>query len=493
MKWKKNKPSEKKVMKEKTATRRSAWNKRRLMHGSYSAALTVFVVAGVLVINLIAGALPSQYTKLDVTDQKLSVIGDQTKEILSGLENDITLYYVVQDGNRDDNVARLLERYDDFSDRVTVEEKDPVLNPKFASQYTEEGLTDNSVIVVSGEKSRVVAYEDMYESEFNYSYYMYETTGFDAEGQLTSAIAAVSSDDLPKLYTLTGHDELSVSDTLAKSVEKANIEMESLNLVTAESVPEDAACLLIVSPASDISAEESEKILDYLKSGGRAAVITDYTGKETPNLDAVLEYYGTQRTDGVVVEGDSNHYVQVPYYIVPDIVSTEITEDMSNNNVYVLLAAAQGLEISDDLRDNLSVTGVLSTSDNSYSKTDVENMTTYDQEEGDIEGPFYLGALISEELEDTEETRLVVFTSSALLDDSANSMVSGGNSRLFLNALGWLCGQESSASVPVKSLTSNYLTLTSSAGSFWSIVTIGLVPGAFLLYGLFVWLRRRKK
>ncbi|MCC8137804.1 MAG: GldG family protein [Clostridiales bacterium] len=552
-------------------------NLRQLRHGSYSIALTVIVVVAVLIVNLIAGQIPSQYTQIDLSGQQLSVLTDTTKELVEGLTEDVTIYYILEDSNRDETVSRLLDRYNDLSSHLTVIEKDPVLYPQFTSQYTDETLSDNSVIIVCGDNSKVISYDDMYEYEFSYTYYSYTTSGFDAEGQITSAIAALTSDNLPKLYTLTGHNELELTDTLTTSIEKENIEVEELNLVTSDAVPDDADCLLICSPTSDISEAEAQKIINYLRRGGSAIIITDYVTTELTNLNTVLDYYGTELVDGIVIEGNSNYYVQVPYYLVPDINSTDVSSDLSGGSAYVLLTAAQGIETTEDVRDTLSVSSILTTSDSSYSKVDVQNMTTYEEEDGDIDGPFDIGVLITETVELTDElleetssvdedtdlvswldelevgeeteteteaadeetedeseaaedgteaeettetedaaedtaeteeeseseteaeetteaeTKIAVFTSSTLVNDSANSMVSGGNYQLFVNTLSWACDQESSVSVPSKSVSVEYLTLTSASISFWSIVTIAIIPGALLIIGLGIWLSRRKR
>lgn len=537
--------------------KRNGWDMRRLRHGSYSVVLTVIVLVAAVILNLVAAEIPGQYTQFDFSEKQLSTIGDQTKEVLGSLTKDITFYYIVQDGSEDTYVSRLLERYEDASSHITVEKKDPVLYPKFTSQYTEESLTDNSIIAVCGDMSRIISYEDMYESEFNYNYYTYETTGFDAEGQITSAIAALQSEDLPMVYTLTGHGEAELNDSLLQSMEKENLQTKSLNLVTAETVPEDADCVLLISPANDISAEEAQKLLGYLKDGGRMIIFTDYQEETFENLASVMGYYGAAIGSGVILEGDSNYYVQIPYYLVPDINSTEVSSDMTGGSAYVLLAAAQPIETLEDARESVSITSILSTSESAYAKTDVANMTTYEKESADAQGPFDLGVLITEDVktesaaanveeetasdaedaaeeetsadaedaaetetaadaEDTAEeeimaadaegaagddgaaqgsgqTRLAIFSSSALLDASGDQMVSGGNSRLFLNTLSWICGRETSVSVPVKSLSVDYLTLTSASSSFWSIVTIVLIPAAFLIGGLYIWLRRRKQ
>ena len=377
--------------------------KRLLRNGSYSAVLTAFVVAGAVVVNLIAAELPSQYTSLDVSDDKLYTLTDQTKKLVSSLTEDVTLYYIVQDSNRDSTVSRLLERYDDLSSHITVEERDPVLYPSFVSQYTSDSLTENSVIVVCGDQSRIVNYEDMYEQEFNYTYYTYETTGFDGEGQITSAISGVSSGELPTLYVLTGHNELTLDDAMTRAIEKENVAIESLNLITADAVPDDAGCLLIYSPTQDLSDAETVKILNYLRTGGRAVILTDYTAQEMPNLASVLEYYGVALEEGIVLEGDSQRYVQLPYYLIPDINSTDFTSDLTGGSTYVLMAAAQGILTLEESRDGVSISSILTTSDSSYSKADPQNMSTYEKEAGDTDGPFDIGVAITETVELTDE------------------------------------------------------------------------------------------
>ena len=56
-----------------------------------------------------------------------------------------------------------------------------------------------------------------------------------------------------------------------------------------------------------------------------------------PNFDAILENYGVQRTEGVVFEGDNQHYaMQMPYYLVPTINSTDASSETASAGYYVL-------------------------------------------------------------------------------------------------------------------------------------------------------------
>ena len=67
------------------------------------------------------------------------------------------------------------------------------------------------------------------------------------------------------------------------------MDIQSLNLLTEGSVPDDADCLFIDSPSTDISEDEKTAIIDYLENGGKAMIFSDYTTEDLPNFDAVLE------------------------------------------------------------------------------------------------------------------------------------------------------------------------------------------------------------
>lgn len=469
-------------------------SKKHLKNGSYSMMMTVIFIAAIIVINLIVGEIPSKYSRIDISDQKLYSIGDQTKAMLEELEKDVTIYQIAQSGSEDEAIANLLQRYEDESKHIKVEHKDPVVNPKFVSQYTNEDLVSNSLIVVSGERNKVVNYNNMYETSMDYYSYSYNTTGFDGEGQITSAIAYVTSDNLPVLYTLEGHGERDLDTTIKEDIEKGNVEIKTLNLLTEENVPEDADCLMINSPATDISEEEKTAILNYLENGGKAMIFSDYTENALDNFDAILENYGVQRAEGIVFEGDSQHYaMQMPYYLVPTINSTEATSEAASGGYFALTPYAQGIQKLEDVRDTVTVESLLTTSDKAYSKTNM-NSSSIEKEDGDIQGPFDLGVSITETLSDDKETQIVYYSTSNILDSQVNQMVSGGNELLVMSTLNWMTDTEDSTmiSIPSKSLEVSYLTLTDYDASFWKICTIGLIPGFFLAAGFVIWFKRRK-
>ncbi len=472
-------------------------------HGTYRAGMSVFACVAVVLINLITVNLPSQYLKYDISEQKLFTTGEQTAEVLEKLDEDITLYLIAQQGGEDTTLLELLERYEGLSDHITVDTIDPVLYPNFVSQYTDENLSENSILVVGQERSRAVDYYDIYGYSMDYSTYSSSLDSFDGEGQITSAIDYVTADEIPVLYTLEGHDEATLSTSLTESVEKENIEIRSLSLLTSESVPEDAEILLIYGPLSDISAEEKDKITAYLDQGGQVIYLRGYTDQDIPNLDALLKEYGISVTEGTVMEGSSDHYLpNYPYYLLPDINYSDYTSDVSSR--YVLLPFSQGMtQVMSETEAEESDTGLnyeslLTTSDQAYSKVNMDSQNL-EMEEGDIAGPFDLGVVVTkaidgeEDTEDSREAKLVVFASETLLDGQTDAMVSGGNSALFMNVVSQLVDHESTVSIEAKSMAVTYLTVTAGSAIFWGLLTVLILPLFLLILGGVIWFQRRKR
>ena len=469
-------------------------SKKHIKNGSYTMVMSVIFIAVVIVINMIVSTIPSKYSEIDISSQKLYSIGDETKKMLKDLEKDVTIYQIAQSGSEDENIANLLKKYEDESKHIKVEQKDPVVNPKFVSQYTSDDLSANSLIVVCGDRNKVIDYNNIYETSIDYQTYSSQTTGFDGEGQITSAIGYVTSENLPVLYTVEGHGEKDMDSSIKEDIEKANMDIKSLNLLTEGNVPDDADCLFIDSPSTDFSSDEKDAIIEYLENGGKAMIFSDYTTEDMPNFDAILENYGVQRTEGVVFEGDKQHYaMQMPYYLVPTINSTDASSETASAGYYVLAPYAQGIKQLDDVRDTVKIESILTTSDQAYSKTDL-NSNTIEKEDGDVEGPFDLGVSITESLDDDKETQIVYYSTSNLMDSQTNQMVSGGNEKLIMESLKWMTDTEESASVsiPSKSLEVSYLTITDYDAAFWKICTIALIPGIFLVIGFVVWIKRRK-
>lgn len=464
----------------------------RFKAGSYSVAAAAVVIAIAIFLNLIVGSLPSTMTEIDMTANSIYALSDQTKRIAASLDKDVTLYIICNQGNEDDTIQRLLNRYADLSSHINVSSVDPTNDPTFLTRYELEitQLYENSVLVVCGDRSRLVGYDEIFVTEYSMDYYSYNyttTTTFDGENALTNAIHYVSSDDLPKVYTLTGHGEEALSDSIQAMLEQDNFEYEDLSILTAEALPEDAAAVIIHQPATDLNEDEAALLTSYLENGGNVVLVTGYmSANKMPNLLSVTRAMGLELGDGIIIEGDRNmRLTRYPYYILPDAASHDVTDSIINAGYYILSPLAQPiLETADSTSD---ITWLLTTSSSAYAKVDALNMTTTSKEDGDTDGPFNVGA-ISE-----KDGNLLWLTGDGMFDEYIDSAVSGGNSNLLLNALNWMGGQEESISIRAKSLDETGLSVTESESSFWSAVMIGVIPAALVAIGIIIWARRKRR
>lgn len=473
-----------------------SFSTRSFRAGGYTVAAAAIVLAIAVMVNVFAAALPASVTKFDTTANQLFTLSEQTEKLVGSLTDEVTVYWIVRSGREEKYLESLLSRYQSLSDKIHVVKKDPDVFPTFTQQYT-DSFTENSLIVEAGERYRYVDYNDIFVMDYtSYYYYGTENWSFCGESELTSAIDYVVSENLPKVYLLTGHGESSLSDSFTSAVKQQNIETAELSLLTLESVPADADCILINAPQSDISLDEQSKLREYLGNGGNLFLITDPPKSgELTNLEALMADYGVTTVDGIVVEGDQSHYVWgTPYFLLPDIASHAITTPLTEGGYRVLLPISQGLTVAEDLRDTLSVTKLLTTSASAFAKAAGYDLTTYEKEEGDVNGPFALAVAISDTVDDGITGDIVWVSSAALVDDQTNTQVSGGNQDFFLNALGYLCqAEQSSLSIHAKSLSSDTLTMDSAAVSALTVAVVGVIPAAVITLGIVIWIRRKRR
>ena len=478
-----------KKLRQLAAENKQALSTRTAKVGGYSVVLALVVLAILVAINVLFSVLPSKFTQFDISAAQLYSLTSDTKVVATNLDKDVTIYWITQAGQESTVLDKLLDRYQDLSDHITVIKKDPDIYPTFAQQYTDETVVNNSLVVECGDKSRYISYNDIYQVD-TASYY---TTGsvsqsFDGEGQITSAIDYVVSDELPKIYLLSGHGEGTLSDTFSDELTRSNYEtVADFSLLNVDEIPDDCDTLLINAPTSDISDEELTMLRDYVQGGGRLLVFSGpQKDTELTNLDALLTDYDVTINDGVVVDTDREHYAfTAPYVLMPDIESSDITDPLTEESSHVIVPIAQGLTVG----SNSSVTALLTTSDEAFSKAAGYAMTTYEKEDGDTDGPFTLAVSITDS---NAGGRIVWVATDYLLDDMYNSYSSSANLDLVMNSLSWMIGKNDAVSIRAKSLNNNYLTISSSSATVLKIVMIGVIPVCFLLLGIDEVLRRRK-
>ena len=476
--------------------RRWAFSKKMIGTGAFSAGMIVVMCAICVVVNLVLTALPAKYTSIDCSATKLYSLTGDTKDRVSKLDEDITIYVLNSKKSKDAKVDETINRYKDFSSHIKVKYVDPATSPKFYQDYTDTTPTTNSLIIESKNRSKVIDYNDIYEYDSSSYYYGYQSqssiTGYDAEGQITSAIEYVTmdADELPVIYQITGHNETEIGSNFQSVVSKANANLKSLELFNEEKVPEDATAIIINSPTVDFNEEDAQKVIDYLNGGGKALIVGCYAyNDELTNFNKILAAYNVSFKTGVVAENDSSKYYQNPLYLLPTVETTDYTSDATDG--YVFLAGSCAINYPEDT-DDVTYTKLLSTSDSAVLKKDWKNITTSKAEDADENGPFTTGLAVNDS---STGASIVVFGTPYVVDDSYDNAVSGNNADMFKDVITSMTGNVELASsvIPVKDYTLSNITINTLQAVVTGLIIMIAVPILLIIIGIVVWAMRRKK
>ena len=471
----------------------SAWKK-----GSYSVGMIVLVIAIAVLVNMIAARLPEEVRHLDISDNRIYEISDTSRELLKNLDQDVTFTVFAEKSSTDDRIKTFLEKYTSLTGRIKLEWVDPVLHP---SELTENGVDSDTILVAGKEtgKTTTIAFSDILVTD-EYSYYTTGSTAateFDGDGQLTSAVNFVTTDDQKKVYVTTGHGESAFSGSVSDLLKKNNMTEEELNLLMAGEIPEDCDLLFLYSPVTDLSEEEVSLLKDYIAHGGKVYItLSSESSDATPNLDGLLKAYGMTRADGYIADMSRNYQGNY-YYIFPEISAYDgLTDGLSSN--MVLLINAHGMTITDPEADTISVSSFLDTSEQGYAVT----------EENQTEGTYSLGAVATQTLsaEDTEEEadaeddaedeeleegRLTVLAADSLINAQVtDSFTTLENLDLFMNTISSNFDDMQNVAIEAKSLEITYNTMQHAG-----LISVGLILGlplVILVFGFVRWWKRRK-
>lgn len=481
-------------------------------HGSYSVGLTVLVIAIVIVFNLVIGQIPEAYRNLDMSSTKIYEISDTTKDLLGGLNDKVDMKVLAVKKDTDDRIKTFISKYAALSDKINVEWIDPVLHP---SALTEYNASENTIVVsceATG-KTTTISFDKILVMDMSSYYYSGNASysEFDGDGQLTSAVNYVTSDVQKTIYKVSGHGEAELSSTVTDLMSKNNYTLTELNLLMADSIPDDCDLLLMNAQTNDLSENEVTLLTNYLAAGGKVmCLLGDTSLTDFPNLASVLKVYGIEGVDGYIAD-PTRCYQNQPYYIFPQL---NVSGDLANgiSSQMVLLTNAHGMTLTDPTRDTITTSAFMETSENGYAVTESEQK----------QGTYELGVVAtetislgdasssdssdaeatdtttddSESTEDSEESstteaRLTVISAGSLIDQNITDAFSQlENTQIFMNAVSANFDGVQNLSIEAKSLGTEYNTIQH-AGLFSLLVIFG-IPAVILIAGFSVWFRRRK-
>ena len=508
MKQKKKAPAIKAVNKKQLRTHSRLMkllSNRKLRCGALSVFLTILMIAAVVLINSLASSVENKWAlTVDFSFNSLTTQSETTKAVLQSLQDDVHIYFVhSQSGDISDStvltadsISSILNRYAVY-EHVTWSEENIVKNPTLASRFEdmlgENAVSSNCLIVWCEQKNRarVLTEDDFLSISYNTNGY-YEASGYSYEKCLTEAILYVSQEELPTLQFLSGHGELTASDTeeMESMLVSNNYQVKRITLADELDV---SSPLLILSPQLDFSDSELEKLLDFAKEGGDFFIISSYSDPvDLTNFNQLLSLYGVTPLDGLCVAKESaeGSYYESTAILIPYMQTTEATESLvSAGKDILLLTGARAFERTAEMSSYLTV-DVLLKSGEAYLRDYNDGSESLDQQPQDPEGEFTLAVLSTRvQTNGNRSSAFIIGNSSVFLDSWIYTNTHA--SEFLLQMLKTLQGQEPiNLDIVQKPIARNTMTYQSLA--LPTILSL-LLPMLVLAAALIVLLPRKNK
>lgn len=503
MKEKTKKNSNKENKKDKSNKLTEIIKKKWLIDSSKTILLVVIILAFFIGITVLMQEL--KLTPIDLTEEKLFTLTEESKEQVKNINKDINIYFI---GYRDeDSTLDLAREYTKTNDRIKIETATATDRPDLAEKYGIETGSEG-IIIESGKKYKVLASNDLY----TYDYTTYETISI-AEEKLTSAIKSVATEKLPKVYFLNGYSSFSLTggmQYLNMYLQNEINEIENLDILTKGKIPDDCNTLVITSPESDFDDITTTAITDYINKGGNilwlnAAIAQS---KNLTNVNKILSMYGIKPFEvGIIRETDSSKMVaDAPDLIIPEIQYADVTNKIYNSEGVIFINATKINVVDNDTLNTLNTTKIdlVKTSENSYFRENFSN-TLNEAQTGEEKGAFLVGAqfdkTISKENEETGEkeitSKLIIYGENFFVSDyqltqtTQTPMVAyRKNKDLALNSIAYLTDREED--IKVRKSTGNVTYTATEQENRIILAIISGVPIIIIAIGIIVWIKRRK-
>jgi ABC-type uncharacterized transport system involved in gliding motility auxiliary subunit len=323
---------------------------------------------------------------------------------------------------------------------------------------------------------------------------------FKAEGVFLSAIQSVIEGTPPTVYFLTGHgerdpeefDERHGYSTLATYIKRDNIAVKKWNLQDKQSLPPDAALIVIAGPRTAFADAELSMLDQHLKNRGRLLVMLD--PRQQTGLESLMQRWSVQVDDDLIVSPLLGMINVTALGI--DYASHPVTANMDGVNTSFPYARSvrRAQRSEGTATDQPVVTELVKTPPAFWGEKDPDAKRLEFDPASDISGPVSMAVAVElgkpkDVKVDIGVTRMVVVGSSSFAD---NSSITGGNVDFLMNVLNWLLQREQLVAVGPKTPEEFRLDMSLSQVRAVYVLVIAGMPLAVAVAGLMVWTRRRK-
>lgn len=436
-------------------------------------AASVTVTIAVLFVVLVF--FDGRHHLYDLTTNDSLTLTPQTRDVVRAVRDrvQITAFIAEADAGRSE-AAALLERYRRANHRIHYRVVDPADAPTLVRALA----IDPTVDALAASRRDYVARAPTV-----------------TEQDVTSVLAQVVRRVSATLCFTSGHGE---NDTQSEDDEGLaaatrllagnGYTSTTVDLLTETTIPDECDGLVVAAPTAPLG-DASDAIGDYLRANGRAVLLSDPAS--TVDLSLLLKRYGLAVDRGIAVDPDRDAHL-------PDDPATVIVRRYSSTSPVVrglppTLFPGSGAVILDRrVVGGLSTTSLVQTGGGGFLERQPEHAGRTPGEDRD--GPITLMAAADRSRvrgpNTIDRSRVVA---AGDVDFATNAFIAeGGNARLLVQAVDWVMTDEDL--VPLNANLPAYrpLALTSGRTTSARVLSVGVIPGAFLLAGLLVWVARRR-
>jgi ABC-type uncharacterized transport system involved in gliding motility auxiliary subunit len=455
-----------------------------------------FVYTLLFVVLVVGGNYLSHrhHERWDVTEAGVYTLAPQSAKVVGALEEDLAMTAFV-DGGQDPALETLLEGYRYAApSRVAFRLVDPDKEPGLVDQMKIQAL--RSLHLKYGGESFIVTNP--------------------TEESITNGIIRVSGAKKKVVYFVEGHGEPDLKNEqdpngysqIKLGLEQENYEVKTLLLPSAEQIPDDASAVVLAGPSRPLSDREVEVLERHLERGGRLlAAVGARQGQGT--LPDMLARWGVKLGNDIVIDREVRLFEGPRLGVVP-LARTYGTHPITENfRDYTMFPQTRTAEPAAEGKKGLSATALVKTSASSWAETSVEDVFTKNLaaiDGTDRPGPLTVAVAVTAKLKDlgfeppapagggkvSEEARLVVVGTPMFAgNEQVASMRLNGD--LFLNAVGWLVGQEELVSIRSKSVRASRAELTPHQSVQVFYLSVLVIPQLLSAIGIAVWWRRKSR
>lgn len=488
-------------------------NQKRFKYGSLATLITVIFVAVVVLVNVLVSMLLERFpTKLDLTENKIFSLSDQSVDFLGTLDQEVDVTVLSEEatlstaGTDAKQVVEIINKYAQYSNKIKINYVNPDKNPEVITYFNnlyKGDVSSKFVVLVSGDRIKALGVSDLISSETSYSQdYSSSTTitKSTAEQAMTSALMYITDANPMKVTVLSGSSAGDISG-LTGLLETNGYEMETVDLLTGTIDPE-SALVILNSPSTDLTDDQISKLAEYLDNSGKLGknllYVSDYRQQSTPKLDALLAEWGLEVGSGYVMDSNTNNLALIQsnlYGIYTKISNENYSVGLQNADLPVVSLLSRPINLLFEKDSNgRSTESLLATEATAYV---IPADATQDLDLNSLEKKAANLMAVGSKYVYVDNTQLtsnvMVFGSGYFTNAAFVESTNLNNGDYALSAINKMTGKTNSVSIVAKDLTQTTLEMTAAQATTVRNIVIIFIPLAIIIVGIVIWIRRRNR